>query len=119
MIELFDYINSKKGRTISIKCDKMPFWKEFDNRLILELISFIKNNPDLICYKRYDVHYQLSADEEFVEYFDIEIETNEDTYEYLYNTYGRILEKYHKYVIALDEIQFVDSLFTKRINRIH
>lgn len=106
MIELFDYINKRKGKTVSMKCENLPFWKEYENKLLLEFIQYIFDNQDLFCYKRFEVHYQPSTKEKFIRSFDIEIEMSEESYEYLYESYGRLMEKYHKYIIALDEIQF-------------
>ena len=103
MIELFNLLNTKRSKSVRIKCERLSLWKSDASR-IAKLVEFIKDNLDLFYLHCFKIEYD---NEKNIKAFDISFDTDDTTYDCLYVDYMYIFEKYHKDTISIDSLQFV------------
>ena len=106
MIELFNFLNTKRSKSVRIKTDRMAFWKT-DSKRITKLIDYIKENQDLFYIQSFKIEYDTKDGERYIKAFDVGFDTDDETYDYLYTEYMYIFEKYRYDVVSLDKLQFI------------
>lgn len=105
MIELFNLINEQRKKTIRINCDHVSYWRSGLEQ-INELVEYIRNHMDKFCVETFKVEYNTVFDDRYVQSFDIVVQTDQKTYDYISNNFTPILEKYDKRIIDLRSIKF-------------
>lgn len=106
MIELFNLLSKKRSKSVRIKTDRMAFWKT-DSKRIMNLIDYLRNNPDLFCIQNFKIEYDTKDGERYIKAFDIGFDTDDETYDYLYTEYMHIFEKYRNDIVSIDKMQFI------------
>ena len=105
MIELFNLIKKARAKTIKVKCEKVAYWKS-ETEGIYDFVKYIEDNIDKFCIDVMEVGHGVDMfSEPIIQSFDIVVHTDTETYTYIEKNFGRILDKYDKYIINLNDVR--------------
>lgn len=105
MIELFNLIKKARAKTIKVKCNKVAYWKS-EAEGIYDFVKYIEDNIDKFCVDVMEVGHGVDMfSEPVIQSFDIVVHTDTETYAYIEKNFSRILDKYDKYIINLNDIR--------------
>lgn len=93
MIELFDLLETQKTNPIKIKGENLSYWRSDTPTALIEYLS---NHIDDYNVEVFNVETGVVFEERYIKSFDIEIYTDEKTYNKILKLFSNAIGRYNK-----------------------